>query len=617
LPQPARLDPNADDEPSSVTIVVVNLDGADLLPPCLDSIRALDYTGEYDVVVVDNGSTDGSLELLSDRYPEVTVLPQGRNTGFASAVNQGARAGTGTYLALLNNDMRVDPSWLTELVGGVDRASRTVCVAGLITSDDGSTVDFADASLSFNGRGDQPGFGSPIGDLDDGADGRELLFACGGSLLVDRQVFLDVGGFDETFFAYLEDVDLGWRLNLFGYRVVLAASARSFHLHHGTAGRFPRYQRELLIERNALATVIKNYDDAHLAQVLVPSLLLLAKRGALKAGLDRSTFDIGGSTDEDQVVGRDALATLVAAADITDDLPALFERRRVVQAGRQCPDEDLIARFGHPLRPPSLDAGYLGGQIGAVRAFGLDDVFLRQRAGRALVLVEGGDEALAEVAAVAGRLAPTSVTVAADASTVLWRSADVVIGRADDLARATAIGRWPVVVVVADGEPPAHPPTRVDAVLLLDDGARPEWQRVLGPAVDGANRVLLLDGSGPDALRPVLNAPWKWREARRRGAWQEAATEDVNLLLEARLTERLDVEHRLAAEQHAHWLDVQVVAGVHEALERRRNEVEDLRARLAAADAEISALSRRLAMVRHPVRTLGHLAARGRRSLSP
>jgi len=599
-----------------VTIVVVNLDGAALLPPCLDSLRELDYTGERQVIVVDNGSTDGSLELLSERYPEVQVLTEGRNTGFAVAVNDGARAGTGTYLALLNNDMRVDPSWLTAMVGGVDPATNTVCVAGVITSEDGSTIDFADASLSFNGRGDQPGFGTPIGGLDDNADGRELLFACGGSLLIDRQVFLDVGGFDETFFAYLEDVDLGWRLNLFGYRVVLASAARSFHLHHGTAGRFPRYQRELLIERNALATVIKNYDDAHLAQVLAPALLLLAKRGVLKAGLDRGTFDIGGSADEDQVVGRDALATLVAAADITDDLPGLFERRRAVQADRQRPDEDLIARFGFPLRPPCLDADYLDDQVAAVRAFGLDDVFVRQRAARVLVLVDDGDEALGELGAAAGRHVPTSVADAADAPPVLWHSADVVVGRADALAGATALGRWPVVIVVADGAPPDDPPARVDAFLLLDEGARPEWQRVLGTGANGSSRPLLLDGSGPEALGPVLDAPWRWREARRRAGWREAATEDVNLLLEARLAERLEVEGRLAAEQHAHWLDLQAAAGIRVALERRRNEVEDLRTRLVAADAEIDVLSHRLAMVRHPGRALAHLAARGRRSLS-
>jgi len=596
-----------------VTIVVVNLDGADLLPPCLDSLRQLDYAGERQLIVVDNGSTDGSLELLNDRYPEATVLAQDHNTGFAGAVNQGARAGTGTYLALLNNDMRVDPSWLRELVNGVGPATRTVCVAGLITSDDGTTVDFADASLSFNGRGDQPGFGSPSSVVND-ADARELLFACGGSLLIDRRVFLDVGGFDETYFAYLEDVDLGWRLNLLGYQVVLAPGARSFHLHHGTADRFPRYQRELLIERNALATVIKNYDDAHLAEVLVPALLLLAKRGVLKADLDRSAFDIGGSTDEEQLVGRDALSALVAAADITDDLPGLFERRRVVQAARRCPDDDLIARFGYPLRPPCLDAGYLGDQIAAVREFGLDDAFARQRAARVLVLAADGDDALAEVGAVTGRHVPTSIAADIDDQPVLCRSADVVVGRADALAGMAVLGgRWPVVVVAAGGGPPADLPARLDAVLLLDEGARPEWQRVLGTDADAGDRSLLLDGSGPQALRPVLDAPWKWRDARRRAVWREAATEDVNLLLEARLAERLDVERRLTVEQYAHWLDLQALAGTRGALARRRNEVEELRARLTAAGAEIEGLAHRLAMVRHPLRTLVRIAGRARR----
>ena len=579
-----------------MTVIVVNLDGAELLPACLDSLRMLDYDGDRSVVVVDNGSTDGSVELLADGYPEVVVLPQGANTGFARAVNTGVRAAPGERVALLNNDMRVEPRWLSELSRHLDRATGTVCVGGVITSSDGITVDFADASIAFNGMGDQPGFGTPLASVDLN-DGDDLLFACGGSMLVDREVFLDVGGFDESFFAYYEDVDFGWRLNLAGYRVALAAGARSFHLHHGTAGRFPRYQRELLIERNALATAIKNYDDAHLAEVLPAALLLLAKRGVRKAELDRASFDIGGSADEQQVVGRDVLATLVAVSDLVDDLPGLFERRKHVQALRRRPDEDLIGRFGFPLRPQLLDAEYLSGLVSVVRALKIDPAFQRQRAVRVLVVGAEDDPFMTGLATAAGRLAATRLVGPKedpDPGDDVWSTADVVVARPAALS-GRPLGTWPVVVAVVEDDPVEAMPARADAVLAVDDRSRPAWETAL--AEDGEGRVLL-GGTGADALATVLRAPWRHREARRSGSWRRAVTEDVNLLLDARNAQRLDAEQRLAAEQHARWLDLQLLGRVRVALELRRNEVEDLHALLGAAQAELEATRAELKRLR-------------------
>src|SRR5205807_6508319 len=115
-------------------------------------------------------------------------------------------------------------------------------------------------------------------------DGREVPFACGGSMLVSREVFLAAGGFDPDFFAYCEDVDLGWRLWVLGYKIRLAAKSRCFHRLHGTASSLPRHQRQLLYDRNTLSSLIKNVEDENLSPMLTVALFLLLERARLNSG---------------------------------------------------------------------------------------------------------------------------------------------------------------------------------------------------------------------------------------------------------------------------------------------------------------------------------------------
>ncbi|MBV8980615.1 MAG: glycosyltransferase family 2 protein, partial [Acidimicrobiia bacterium] len=330
----------------SVAVIVVNFNGVDFLGPCLDSIAALDYPAELvETIVVDNGSVDGSLELLEERYPWVRVLPQSHNLGFAPAVNVAANATEAECIALVNNDMRVEPGWLGGLVSEYDPDRGVVCVGGVILSWDGSAVDFVEGFVNFSGMGDQPAFGRPVDEVDTTTP-RDLLFACGSSLLASRDVFLDIGGFDDSYFAYYEDVDLGWRLWLAGYDVRMAPQSRSFHLHRGTSSRFPEHQRLTLLERNALRTIIKNYDDRHLREVLGASLLLYMKRAAIRAELDSAAYAIGGDAGPEETVPRAALASLEAAAEVIETLDDLLRRRAEVQATRKRSDAELIERFG-------------------------------------------------------------------------------------------------------------------------------------------------------------------------------------------------------------------------------------------------------------------------------
>ena len=370
----------------SVTVILVNLNGADHLGPCLDSLKEQDYPADlFQVVVVDNGSTDGSRELLADRYPWVKLLAQDTNLGFAPAVNLAAETVASDCIALLNNDMRAAPDWLSRLVEAYDPDDGVVCVGGQILSWDGTELDFGGGAMTFYGMGHQIGFGRPVDRVEVG-DGQDLLFACGGSMLVGRQLFVNAGGFDPGFFAYFEDVDFGWRLWVLGFRSRLAARARTYHRHHGTSSRFPDHQRVLLYERNALRAIIKNYDDEHLQRVLGPALLLAAKRAAVRTSLDRAAYDIGGATSATEEVPRLAMAHLHAIIDVVDDLDELLRLRALIQRGRRRDDAEIVSRFGRPLLLGLGQAEFVAAQERVVSGFELDRVFDRREATRVLIV---------------------------------------------------------------------------------------------------------------------------------------------------------------------------------------------------------------------------------------
>ncbi len=139
-----------------VTIVIPSHDGADLLKGSLPSVLATEYP-QVEVVVVDNGSRDGSPEMVSARFPTVRVLQMGTNAGFARACNEGARQAKSPYVAFLNNDIRVDPGWLVPLVRALDEDPSCIAAGSLVLSWDGSTVDYAGGDINFEGRAFQRG----------------------------------------------------------------------------------------------------------------------------------------------------------------------------------------------------------------------------------------------------------------------------------------------------------------------------------------------------------------------------------------------------------------------------------------------------------------------------
>src|SRR6202049_2320398 len=218
--------------PRQVSVAILSWNGRHHLETCLEALSQQHDPGvDWDVLVLDNGSTDGTGAWLRARYPEgrlasppasprLRVLESPVNLGFCAGNNRLVAAASGD-VAFLNNDTRPDRGWLAALVRALAGApSDVAAVSGKIVDWDGERLDFGRGVMTFDGHAFQLDFRRPLGSARVPARGEELLFACGGNMLIRRASFLAVGGFDESYFAYLEDVDLGWRLWSGGERVV-------------------------------------------------------------------------------------------------------------------------------------------------------------------------------------------------------------------------------------------------------------------------------------------------------------------------------------------------------------------------------------------------------------
>jgi GT2 family glycosyltransferase len=214
-----------------ISVIVLNYNGRHWLGPCLESLLAQRDVPDYEVLVVDNGSTDGTLAYLAEAFPSVRTVDSGRNLGFAAGNNAGARAARGAVLAFLNNDTVPAPDWLSRLYAA--RIDRTLVTSRLVSLSEPEVIDSAGDGYLRAGGAYKRGHGSPpTGFL----ESREVFGVCGAAFMIDRRAFEALGGFDESFFMVYEDVDLSYRARLAGYKCWYAADAVVRHAGSGTLG---------------------------------------------------------------------------------------------------------------------------------------------------------------------------------------------------------------------------------------------------------------------------------------------------------------------------------------------------------------------------------------------
>lgn len=260
---------------TGVSVAVLSWNGRRHLEDCLPALAAQTDPGvPWEVLVLDNGSKDGTPAWVRAEHPWVRVVESPVNLGFCAGNNRLVREAAHDAVAFLNNDTRPEPGWLTALVTALSSAPPDVAaVSGQIVDWEGERLDFGRGVMTFDGHGFQLDFRRPLEEAEVPDEGEELLFACGGNMLIRRDSFLEAGGFDEDYFAYLEDVDLGWRLWLGGERVVFARAARVRHRSSATSDLLGLHNRGFLFERNAFLTVFKNYEE-DLWRRLMPAVLL-------------------------------------------------------------------------------------------------------------------------------------------------------------------------------------------------------------------------------------------------------------------------------------------------------------------------------------------------------
>lgn len=263
---------------AKVTVIIPHSGGEEILRHCLRSLQKTQYLN-YKILVVDNGSRDGSRRMIRLEFPEVRIVESQTNLGFAAGCNLGIRDTRSPYVVLLNNDTEVTSGWLDPLVEAADTDATIGAIQPKILSyQDRQRFDYGGGA-----GGEIDLFGYPFAwgrlfdhiEVDTGQydQQRQVFWASGAATLLRRSALDRVGLLDETFFAHMEEIDLNWRLQWAGYRVVAIPNAVVFHQTGATLGQH-QFRKMVLNHRNSLVMMLRNHTTCTLLWIFPLRLLL-------------------------------------------------------------------------------------------------------------------------------------------------------------------------------------------------------------------------------------------------------------------------------------------------------------------------------------------------------
>lgn len=318
----------------TISIIIPHLNGKHHLDDCFQSLREQTFT-DFEVLLVDNGSTDGTQDYVAQKYPEVKLIQLPKNMGFTGACNAGWHASQGNIIILLNNDTEADPNWLTEIKAAFERHSQAGSIASkMLLFDQRDTFHTAGDYYRIDGiPGNRGVWQKDTGQFDQ----EEMVFsACGGSSAYRREMLEQLGFLDDDFFFSCEDVDLGWRANLAGWEVWYVPTAVIYHKLKATGGAVTGSYYD---GRNFFYLIWKNYPTSLMKKnwrLLFSSQLDITKQ-ALKHWR-----------------GEAARARLRGQAAGLWGIFKMWPKRKQIQSTRRIDNETLTQRLS-PVDAPPVD----------------------------------------------------------------------------------------------------------------------------------------------------------------------------------------------------------------------------------------------------------------------
>ncbi len=322
------------------SVVVLNYNGRPHLDVCLPALSEQECDGGLEIILVDNSSDDGSPDYVRARWPEVNVIEAGRNLGFAAGNNLGIAAAQGDYVVLLNNDTRVRPGWLHQLMNVADSDPAIGAVTSkLVFMDRPDVIQNTGGLVLSDGSGGDRG----TGQMDRGQfeEREEVFAACGAAVLLRRAMLRDVGLLDSTFFTYYEDTDLSWRMRLRGWKVVYEPAAVVEHAHSGTSVEWSPFFT-FHVDRNRLFMILKNAPSKFVARSMA-HFAWLGGRSFLRGRLGgRANTSIDGLSSARRVGWAVHLRVILS---LLAHLPEMLVKRLRIRLSKRVSDAEILRWF--------------------------------------------------------------------------------------------------------------------------------------------------------------------------------------------------------------------------------------------------------------------------------
>ena len=310
-----------------ISVIIVNYNGKKLLEKCLESLFKIDYNN-FEVILVDNNSTDGSMEFVTKNYPKIIVIKLDSNKGFAEPNNIGTKIAKGEYLLFLNNDTVTTTNFISEMVNVLEKDEKIAICQSLLLKPDGnidSSGDFIDKmGIVYNSK-------TKTDEI------KEISSARGACMLIRKKIFDKLGGFDEKFFFSFEDVDLGWRSWILGYKVVIVPNSIVYHDAGKTSSKL---KSEVAYHglKNQLSMKITNFEPRFALRSLLLFFFVYGSR-EIKIWFD---YKIKGSTTMTSTNYEDKIAENPSIKIVIRSISWIFKNIRYLQRKHHRVNESRI-----------------------------------------------------------------------------------------------------------------------------------------------------------------------------------------------------------------------------------------------------------------------------------